>query len=88
MRSIRRILRSKRSEVMEGRIRNSKVRKSYCNINTVEIQIIKRRLTFIWRVVRMDKNKVSSNLISAWIGGGKGPIRPNQSLRISLFNDI
>ena len=89
MRSIRRILRTKWSEVMEDRVRNSKVRRMFYNINTVEIQMAKRRLTFIGRVVRMDKNKVPGRLISAWIGGKKRPIgRPNQSLRISLLNDI
>ena len=71
MRSIRRILRIKWSEVMEDRIRNSKVRRMFYNINTVEIQIAKRRLTFIGRVVRMNKNKVSGRLISAWISGKK-----------------
>ena len=89
MRSIRRILRIKWSEVMEDRIRNSKVRRMFYNINTVEIQMAKRRLAFIGRVVRMDKNKVPGRLISAWIGEKKRPIgRPNQSLRISLLNDI
>ena len=71
MRSIRRILRIKWSDVMEDRIRNSKVRRMFYNINTVEIQMAKRRLTFIGRVVRMDKNKVPGRLISAWIGGKK-----------------
>ena len=89
MRSIRRILRIKWSDVMEDRIRNSKVRRMFYNINTVEIQIAKRRLTFIGRVVRMNKNKVPGRLIFAWISGKKRPIgRPNQSLRISLLNDI
>ena len=78
MRSIRRILRIKLSDVMEDRIRNSKVRRMFYNINTVEIQMAKRRLTFIGRVVRMNKNKVPSRSISAWISGKKRPIgNPN-----------
>ena len=71
MRSIRSILRIKWSEVMEDRMRNSKIRRMFYNINTVEIQMVKRRLTFIGRVVRMETNKVPGRLISAWIGGKK-----------------
>ena len=74
IRSIRNILKIKWSEVMEDRIRNSKVRRMFYNINTVEIQIAKRRLTFIGRVVRMNKNKVPGMLIFAWISGKKRPI--------------
>ena len=44
MRSIRRILRMKWSEVIKDRIRNSKVKKMFYNISTVEIQIAKRIL--------------------------------------------
>ena len=57
MRSIRKMLRIKWSEVMEDRIRNSKVKRMFYNINTVEIQMAKRILTFIGRVVRMEKIK-------------------------------
>ena len=57
MRRIRRMLRIKLSEVMEDRIRNFKVKRMFYNINTVEIQMAKRILTFIGRVVRMEKIK-------------------------------
>ena len=50
---------------------NSKVRKMLYNVNTVEIQIARRRLTFIGRGVRMDNNKVPSKLTSSWIEGKK-----------------
>ena len=65
MRSIRKKFRIKWPEVMEDRIRNYKVRRMFYNINTVEIQMAKRRLTFIDRVVRVEKSKVPSRLISA-----------------------
>ena len=71
IRSIRIILRIKWSEVMEEIMRNSKVRRMFYNINTVKIQGDKRGLTFIGRVLRMDKNKVPRRLISAWIDGKK-----------------
>ena len=48
--STRRILRIKWSEVKEDRITNSKVRKGFYNIYIAEIQITRRRLTFIGTV--------------------------------------
>ena len=48
--STRRILRIKWSEVKEDRIMNSKVRKGFYNIYIAEIQITRKRLTFIGTV--------------------------------------
>ena len=44
MRSIRKNFRIKWPEVMENRIRNSKVRRMFYNINTVEIQMAKMKI--------------------------------------------
>ena len=47
----------------------------------MELQIAKRRLTFIARVVSIDQSKVRGILISAWIGKQK-------TLKLSLLNDV
>ena len=37
------------------------------DIKNIERQIAKRRLHFVWRIVRMNDDKVPARLISAWI---------------------
>ena len=54
----------------------------------IEIQIAKRRLHFVGRIVRRSHNKVPARLISAWIKKTRPIGRPNISIDHSILNDI
>jgi len=67
--------------MIDDRIKNSTVRSKFNNIKTIELQIAKRKLSFIGRVVRMGQSEMPGRLLSAWIGKKK-------TLKLSLLNDI
>ena len=72
MRCIRRILGISWDNVRDENITNVQVRKRYHNIKNVEIQIAKRRLTFLGKITRMPNNKIFARLLSA-VCEGKRP---------------
>ena len=65
MRCLRWILKIKRDDVREQRIRNSHVRKKFLNIETIENIISKRRLIFIEKIIRIPCKCVPSRLFFA-----------------------
>ena len=42
-----------------------KLGKKFNNIKTVEMQIAKRRLTFLGKIIRMNNDKIPAQLLSA-----------------------
>ena len=88
LRCIRRILGISWDNVREENISNVHVRKRFDNIKNVELQIAKRRLTFLGKIIRMSNDKIPARLLSA-VCEGKRPIgRPNITTRHSMLKDI
>ena len=67
MRCLRRILKIRWDDVREEKITNKSVWQKFFDIKKIEIQIAKRRLHFVGRIVRMSDDKVPTTLISVWI---------------------
>ena len=65
MRCLTRILKIRWDDVREQRMRNSHVRTKCLNIETIENINSKRRLIFIWKVIRTKCKCVPVILISA-----------------------
>ena len=84
MRCLRRILKIKWDDVREERITNKSVRLKFFDIKNIEIQIAKRRLHFVRRIVRMSDDKVPARLISVWIKQTRPIGRPNLSINHSF----
>ena len=57
MRCIRRILGVRLDNVREEKISNAQVSKIFNNTKSVELQIAKRRLTFLGKIIRMPNDK-------------------------------
>ena len=77
LRSIRRILGISWDNVRNEKSSNLQVRKRFNNIKNVELQISKRRLTFLGKIIRMSNDKIPARLLSA-VCQGKRPLgRPN-----------
>ena len=88
MRCLRRILGIKWSDVIDNKISNKNVRTSFNNIRRVESLIVKRRLLFVGRIIRMPCKKISARLISAFLYKNRSRGRPNTSVRHSILDDI
>ena len=58
MRYLRRISKIRWVDVREERITNKSVRLNCFDVKNIEIQIAKRRLHFVGRIVRMSDEKV------------------------------
>lgn len=52
-------------------------KKKYNNIRTVETQIVKRRLTSIGKVLRMERNTIPGRLLTSWCKKKLSIGRPN-----------
>ena len=88
MRCIRSILGISSDNVRDEKITNVQVRKRFHNIKNIELQITKRRLTFLGKIIRMPNDKIPARLLSA-VCEGKRPIgRPNITTRHSMLKDI
>ena len=88
IRCLRRILKIRWDNVRELKIRNSRVRKNFNNIGTIENIISKRRLIFIGEIIRMKGNCVPARLISTFQMEKRPLDRPNITVRHSFINDI
>ena len=67
---------------------NVQVRKRFNNIKSVELQIAKRRLAFLGKIIRITNDKIPARLLSA-VCQGKRPLgRPNTMTRHSMLKDI
>ena len=67
---------------------NVQVRKRFNNIKSVELQISKRRLAFLGKIIRITNDKIPARLLSA-VYQGKRPLgRPNTTTRHSMLKDI
>ena len=66
MRSLRKILKIKWSDVMEEKLINVSVRKKFNNIKNIDSLIAKRRLLFLGKIIRLPSTKNPSRLISAF----------------------
>ena len=66
IRYLRRILKIKWDDVRELKIKNVQVRYKFKNIDTIENIISKRRLIFIWKILRMPCKYVPARFISAF----------------------
>ena len=88
LRCIRRILGISWDNMRDENISNQQVRKKFNNIKSVELQIAKRRLTFLGKIIRMTNDKIPARLLSA-VCQGKRPLgRPNTTTRYSILKDI
>ena len=86
MRCLRRILKIKWCDVLENKITNISIRKSFNNIRTINFQITKRRLTFLGKIIRLPRLKVPSRLISACCSTKRPLGRPNYTIRHTMLN--
>ena len=74
--------------VKEENIFNVQVRKRFNSIKNVELQIAKRRLTFLGKIIRMPNNKTPARLLSS-VCQGKRPLGiPSTTTRHSMLKDI
>ena len=88
LRSIRRILGISWDNVRDEMISNVQVRKRFNNIKSVELQIAKRRLTFLGKIIRMNNDKIPARLLSV-VCQGKRPLgRPNTTTIHSMLKDV
>ena len=72
----------------DEKISNVLVKKRFNNIKIAELQIAKRRLTFLGKIIRIPNNKIPARLLSA-VCQGKRPLgRPNTTTRHSMLKDI
>ena len=72
----------------DEKIYNVQVRKRFNNNKNFELQIAKRRLTFLGKIIRIPNNKIPARLLSV-VCQGKGPLeRPNTTTRYSILKDI
>ena len=88
MRSLRRILKIKWSDVMEEKITNVSVRKNFNNIRNIDSLIAKRRFLFLGKIMRLPTTKIPSRLISTFFPNKRPLGRPNYTIRHSMLNDI
>ena len=88
MKFLRRMLMIKWCDVMEKKITNISIRESCNNIRTIESQIVKRRLTFLGKNIRLPSFKIPSRLISAYCSIKILLGRPNYNVRYFMLNDI
>ena len=88
MRCLRRILNIKWSDVIDEKITNVSVRKSFNNIRNIDSLIAKRRLIFLGKIIRLPKSKIPSRLISASCTNPRPVGIPNYTIRHSMLNDI
>ena len=88
MRCLRRILNIKWSDVIDEKITNVSVRKSFNNIRNIDSLIAKRRLIFLGKIIRLPKSKIPSRLISASCTNPRPVGRPNYTIRHSMLNNI
>ena len=88
LRCIRKKLGISWDNVRDEKISNLQVRKKFNNIKTVEMQIAKRRLTFLGKIIRMNNDNISARLLSA-VCQGKRPLgRPNTTSRHYMLKEI
>ena len=73
---------------MEKNITNISIRESFNNIRTIKLQIVKRRLTFLGKIIRLPSFKIPSRLISAYCSIKILLGRPNYTVRYFMLNDI
>ena len=66
MRSLRRILKIKWSDVMEEKITNDSLRKNFINIRKIDSLIANRRFLFLGKIMRLPTTKIPSRLISTF----------------------
>ena len=87
-RCVRRILGISWSNVRDENISHVQVRKRFNNIKNFELQIAKRRLTFLGKIIRMPNNKIPARLLSTVCQGKRSLGRPNTTTRHSMLKDI
>ena len=88
MRCLRRILNIKWSDVIDEKITNVSVRKSFNNIRNIDSLIAKRRLIFLGKIIRLPKSKIPSRLISASCNNPRPVGRPNYTISHYMLNNI
>ena len=88
MRSLRRILQIKWSDVIEDKITNVSVPKNFNNIKNIECLIAKRRLIALGKIIRLSSSKIPSRLISVFYPNTRPQGRPNFTIRYSMLDDI
>ena len=66
MRCVRRILKIKWCDVVENKITNISVCNFFNNISTIKYQIVKRRLNFLGKIIRLTSFKIPSKLLSTF----------------------
>ena len=88
MRCLCRILKIKWCDVMENKITHILVNKYFNNIRTIESQIMKRRLIFRGKNIRLPSFKIPSRLISVFYSIKRPLGRPNYTVKYSILIDI
>ena len=88
MRCVRRILKIKWCDVVENKITNISVCNFFNNISTIEYQIVKRRLNFLGKIIRLTSFKIPSGLLSIFYSIKRSLGRPKYTVRHSMLNGI
>ena len=76
------------AQVIDEKITNIKVRKSFHDIDTIEQTICKRQLKFIGRIIRMNVKNTPKQLLTAANTGKRNVGRPPSTTRTAMLKNI
>ena len=76
------------TQVIDEKITNIKVRKSFFNIVTIAQTIYKQQLKLIGRIIRMDVKNTPKQLLTAANRGKRNVGRPSSTTRTAMLKNI
>ena len=76
------------SRAKDERIRNSKIRKWFCDTEKMVDAWRRRQLLFLGRIVRLDKSACPSHVLMATKVGKRCVGRPSRTIRDSFVNNL
>ena len=88
MRCLQRILEIKLNDVVDNNISNVSIRKMFHNIETIESQISKRRLSFLGKITRSPYKLILTRLIVVFYTDKRSLGRPKYTVKYSMLNDL
>ena len=75
------------AQVIEEKITNIKVRKSFCNVNTIDQIICEHQLKFIGKLMRMSETSTPKELLIAANIEKQSVGRPASTTRTSMLKN-